>query len=142
MVRPNPNSAAVWHYTGHDANGDGELAFEERMHRAWAWSPSRTDILVVADLAGLVHCLDAKTGRLHWTHDMMAAVWGSPLIVDGKIYLGDEDGDVAVFELSAKKKLLAENNMADSVYSAPVVAGNTLFISTRTRLFAIAAEGK
>jgi len=73
---------------------------------------------------------------------MMATVWGSPLVVDGKVYLGDEDGDVAVFELSAKKKLLAENNMGDSVYSAPVAAGNTLFISTRTRLFAIAAKEK
>jgi outer membrane protein assembly factor BamB len=142
VVRPNPNSAAVWEYTGHDANGDGELAFEERMHRALGMVAVKDDILVVADLAGLVHCLDAKTGRLHWTHDMMATVWGSPLVVDGKVYLGDEDGDVAVFELSAKKKLLAENSMADAVYSAPVVAGNTLFISTRTRLFAIAAEGK
>ena len=110
--------AAIWEYTGHDANGDGEMAFEERMHRALGMVAVKDGLLVVADLAGLVHCLDAKTGRVHWTHDMMATVWGSPLVVDGKIYLGDEDGDVAVFELSAKMNLLAENNMGDSVYSA------------------------
>jgi outer membrane protein assembly factor BamB len=142
VVKANPNSAAIWEYTGHDANGDGEMAFEERMHRALGMVAIKNDILVVADLAGLVHCLDAKTGRPHWTHDMMATVWSSPLVVDGKVYLGDEDGDMAVFELSAKKNLLAENSMGDSVYSAAVVAGNTLFIATRTRLLAIAAEGQ
>ena len=25
---------------------------------------------------------------------MFAAVWGSPFVADGKVYLGDEDGDV------------------------------------------------
>ena len=31
-------------------------------------------------------------------HDMLAAVWGSPFVVDGKVYLGDEDGDVVVLQ--------------------------------------------
>jgi len=71
---------------------------------------------------------------------MLAAIWGSALIVDGKVYIGDEDGDLAVFELSAERKLLAENNMDNSVYSTPVVARNILYISTRTHLVAISTE--
>jgi outer membrane protein assembly factor BamB len=139
-VKPNPNSAAVWHYAGQDLNGDGKLDFEETMHRALGMVAVKDNLLVIGDFAGLVHCLDAKTGKLHWTYDMLAAVWGSPLIVEGKIYLGDEDGDVAVFALSAQKKLLAENNMGSSVYSTPVVADNTLYISTRDHLIAISAK--
>ena len=27
---------------------------------------------------------------------MFAAIWGSPMVIDGKVYLGDEDGDVTV----------------------------------------------
>ena len=38
----------------------------------------------------------SKTGKPYWTHDMLAAVWGSPMVVDGKVYLGDEDGDIVV----------------------------------------------
>jgi len=139
VVRHNPNSAAVWHYTGQDANRDGKFDFEETMHRALGMVAVKDNLLVIADLAGLVHCLDAKTGRVHWTYDMLAAVWGSPLLVDGKIYLGDEDGDVAVFALSPKLKLLAENNMESSVYSTPVVAHNILYIATRTHLVAVRA---
>ena len=42
----------------------------------------------------MFHCLNAKTGKVNWAYDMLAAAWGSPLIVDGKVYIGDEDGDV------------------------------------------------
>ena len=139
-VQKNPNSAAVWLYEGQDSDGDGELGFEESMHRGLGTVAVKDGLLFVADLAGLFHCLDAKTGKPHWTHDMLAAVWGSPLIADGKVYLGDEDGDVVVFELSSKQNLLAENNVGDSVYSTPVACGDVLYISTRSRLFAIAAE--
>ena len=112
------------------------------MHRTIGMAAIRDDLLVIADLAGLVHCLDVRTGKVHWTYDMMAAVWGSPLIADGKIFLGDEDGDVRVFALSPQLKLLAENAMQSAVYSTPVAAGNVLYISTRNHLFAIAEEGK
>ena len=139
-VKPNPNSAVVWRYAGFDANGDGKLEFKEAMHRTLGMVAIKDGLLVIADLAGSVHCLDAKTGKLHWTYDMMAAVWGSPLVVDGKIYIGDEDGDMAVFELAPKFKLLAENNMGSAVYSSAVVADNVLYIATRNRLFAIGAK--
>ena len=55
---------------------------------------------------------------------------------------GDEDGDLAVFALSAQKKLLAENTLGSSVYSTPVVADDTLYISTREHLIAIKAEAE
>jgi outer membrane protein assembly factor BamB len=139
-IRPNPNSAAVWHYRGHDANGDGEYDFEETMHRSLGMAAIRDDLLVLGDYAGLIHCLNAKTGELHWTYDTLAVIWGSPLIADGKIYVGDEDGDVAVLALSSERKLLAENNMGNSVYSAPVAADGVLYISTRSHVIAICAE--
>jgi outer membrane protein assembly factor BamB len=137
VVRPNPNSAAVWHYTGFDANGDGKLDFKETMHRTLGMAAIQGDLLVIADLAGLMHCLDAKTGKVHWTHDMMSAMWGTPLVADGKVFIGDEDGDVAVFELSPKLKLLAKNGVGSAVYTSVVAANNTLFIATRTHLIAV-----
>ena len=136
-LRPNPNSAAVWRYAGFDANGDGKLDFEETMHRSISMAVIKDGLLVIADLSGLVHCLDAKTGKVHWTHDLMSQVWGSPCVADGKIYIGDQDGDVAVFELSSKPKLLAKNAMGDAVYSTPVVADDVLYISTITHLIAV-----
>jgi outer membrane protein assembly factor BamB len=142
VARPNPNSAAVWHYSETDANGDGKVAFEESMHRTIGTVAIADDLVYIADFCGLVHCLDAKTGKPHWTHDMLAASWGSPLIVDGKVYIGDEDGDVTIFKLSPELEVIAEINMQNSVYSTPIVANGTLYISNKGHLFAIQADGK
>jgi len=140
VLQANPNSAAVWHYTGHDANEDGRFDFEETMHRTIGMVAVKDGLLVIADMSGLVHCLDAKTGRLHWTYDTLAAVWGSPLVVDGKIFIGDEDGEMCVFELSPEQNLLAENYMGASIYSSAVAVDNVLYVATRTHLIAIAAK--
>ncbi len=139
FTRPNPNSAAVWHYEGEDLNKNGKLEFEESMHRTCGTAAIKDDILVIPDFSGLVHCLDAKTGKCHWTHDMLSACWSSALIVDGKIYIGDEDGDIKIFKLGPTKELIGEINMGSSVYSTPIVANGVLFISTKNQLFAIQA---
>ena len=68
---------------------------------------------------------------------MLAASWGSPLVVDGKVYIGDEDGDVCIFKLSKEMELITEINMGNSVYSTPIVANETLYIANRSHLFAI-----
>ncbi|MEI7782489.1 MAG: PQQ-binding-like beta-propeller repeat protein, partial [Planctomycetota bacterium] len=137
VARANPNSAALWHYAGSDADGNGKLDFEETMHRTCGTVAIHDGLLLVADFSGLFHCLDLKTGRPHWTHDMLAASWGSPLIVDGKVYIGAEDGDISIFRLSKEKDLIAEINMGNSVYSTPIVAGDTLYIANKSHLFAI-----
>jgi outer membrane protein assembly factor BamB len=136
----NPNSAAVWHFAQFDLDGDGKIAFEEQMHRSASNATIKDGLLLVTDISGLVHCLDAKTGRLHWTHDLFAACWGTPLIVDGKVIVGDEDGDVTVLRLSDTLEVLGETTVDTSVYATPIVAGGVLYIASRTRLYAITAD--
>ncbi len=137
VVKPNPNSAVVWHYARHDADGDGEYDFEEIMHRSLGMPAIHGDLLIIADVCGLIHCLDVKTGKPHWTYDSYASIWGSALIADGKVYIGDEDGDLAVFELSKEMNLLGEPNMGDSIYATPTTAGGALYIATRSTLVAL-----
>ena len=88
-----------------------------------------------------IYLIDAKTGKPFWVHDMLAAVWGSPYVVDGKVYLGDEDGDVVILGAGRQKKEIAEINMGSSVYCTPVAAKNTLYIVNRNQLFAIRGTG-
>ena len=69
---------------------------------------------------------------------MFAAMWSSTLVADGKVYLGDEDGDVVVMQHGKEKKVLAEMNMGSAVYATPVPAHGVLFINNRNQLFALA----
>jgi len=138
----NPNSGVVWKYESNDANGDGKIDFEEQFHRSIATVAIKDNLLVCPDFSGLFHCVDAQTGKVHWTYDMLAATWGSPLIAGDKVMVGDEDGDVAVFNLSAEKQEpLVEVNMLNSVLSSPIVANGTLYIANRDHIFAIAPPG-
>jgi outer membrane protein assembly factor BamB len=95
-----------------------------------------TGLLFVGDFSGFIHCLDAETGKLYWTYDMKAHMWGSTMVADGKLYAGDEDGDVVVMAATKEKKLLSETNLGAPVYSTPVVANGTIYISSNTHLFA------
>ena len=96
-------------------------------------------MIYLSDFSGFLHCLDLKTGKPYWTHDMFAAIWGSPMVIDGKVYLGDEDGDVTVLNADRTLKVIAESNMGSSVYSTPVPANGKLFIVNRNELFAISS---
>ena len=142
VARPNPNSAAVWHYSTYDLDGNGKIAFEETMHRTCGTVVIKDDLLYLADFSGLFHCVDATSGKPYWTHDLFAAVWGSALIVDGKVYVGDEEGKISVFKHDKVKKVISEIEMGNSVYTTPVVADDILYVANKTHIFAIAPDKK
>ncbi len=150
LARPNPNSAAVWQYSAYDLNGNGKIENEETMHRTISTATIKDDLLFIPDFTGFLHCLDAKTGKPHWTYDLHAACWGSALIVEDKVYVGNEDGDVFIFRLAPKMELLSKDSdgkpggisMNSAIYGTPIVAGGVLYIANKNYLFAIQAGAK
>jgi outer membrane protein assembly factor BamB len=113
----------------------------DKIHRSISTvSITPEGLLFVADFSGYLYCFDAETGKLYWTHDLKAHIWGSTLVADGKVYIGDEDGDLAVFAASKEKKLLSETNLGAPVYSTPIVANGVLYISSNTHLFAFSTK--
>ena len=135
--KPNPNSAAVWRYSGSNPK-----VLEQTMHRSVSTVAISKDLLFVPDFSGVFHCLDAKTGKIHWTYDLLAACWASPMIVNDRVYISDEDGDVAVFKLSSQMELLQETNLGSAICTTPIVANDTLFITTSNRLWALQEGAK
>ena len=120
--------ATVWHRHGDDFN------------RTMSTAAIYDGLMYIADLSGFLYCLDVKTGEHYWTHDTFAAIWGSAFAADGKVYLGDEDGDIVILKAGKTEEVLYEVNMGSAVYSTPVAKNGVLYIASRTTLFAI--EGK
>jgi outer membrane protein assembly factor BamB len=95
------------------------------------------DGLVYApDLSGRIHCIDFETGKRYWEADVLAAIWGSTMVVDGKVFLGDEDGILSVFEAGKKLNKIKEIEFRSSIYSTPTIANGVMFVSDRSRLYA------
>jgi outer membrane protein assembly factor BamB len=120
-----------------DITKTGAVWHNDVVQRAMSTVAVHDGIVYFCDLAGFFRALDAKTGKTLWQHDLEAAVWSSPYVVDGKVFVGDEDGDVVVFQTGREQKVLFETNFFDCVYTTPVAANGALYITNRTKLFAI-----
>jgi outer membrane protein assembly factor BamB len=120
-----------------DITTTGRLWHYDKIRRSISTPSVKDGIVYNPDFSGFLHALDARTGEPLWTHDMFAAMWSSTMVADGKIYLGDEDGDVIIMQHGKEKKVIAEINMGSSVYSTVVTANGVMYIMTRNELFAI-----
>lgn len=112
-------------------------------------SVTEDGLLFIADYSGVLHCLDAKTGQLIWTHDTLSHIWGSTLVAGGYVYLGNEDGEVIILKASRDadadkdgkikgSELVAGVEFPSPVYSSPVAANGTLYVATQTHVYAFA----
>ena len=119
-------SGLVWRYTD--------------MDRAISTVSIVDGIVYVADYAGFVHCLDADSGQVYWKYDTLGHIWGSTLVADGKIFIGNEDGVLTILKTGKEKKLISENHFEGNIYSSPIVANGVLYVSTQSHLYAIAAQ--
>ncbi|HEY2253821.1 MAG TPA: PQQ-binding-like beta-propeller repeat protein, partial [Planctomycetaceae bacterium] len=146
-VIPNPNSGQIWEFTlDNDGNEHTDL-----MHGTMSNVAVHKGLAIALDHWGAVHCLDAKTGKLHWSYDALAPIYGSPLIVDDKVFVVDHEGDVMVFNLSHDPQIamrrrdgafepFSQMAMGNAVDCSPIFANGVLYLAGQNELFAIAAD--
>ncbi|MBC7354306.1 MAG: PQQ-binding-like beta-propeller repeat protein [Thermogutta sp.] len=127
-----------------DATGQGDVT---HTHQLWSYplkehccsTPSIWNGLVfVADCGGYLHCVDAETGQPYWTHDLEGEVWASTLVADGKVYVGTRRGLFWIFKADSTKQLLARIELGDGTASTAVAANGVLYVTTLSRLYAVA----
>jgi len=139
--KPNPNSGQIWHLGGIDQDGSqtGEKG-AEAFRRTLSTAAIHDGLGYVPDLSGRVHCIDFERGRRYWEADVLAAIWGSCMVADGKVFVGDEDGILTVFAEGKELKKLAEFEFNSSIYSTITIAHGVIFVTDRSRLYAIATQ--
>ncbi|MBA4064362.1 MAG: hypothetical protein C0501_11745 [Isosphaera sp.] len=104
--KPNPNSHVVWHFGGEETR---KWAIRDyKFGRTMSTVAIVDGILYVPELAGQMHCLNAKTGEHYWQYDMKAGVWGSAYYADGKLYVGTDAGDLFVYRHDKKPEKFDE----------------------------------
>jgi outer membrane protein assembly factor BamB len=120
-----------------DITVSGRIWENTGIRRSLSTAAISDGLLYIADFTGFLHCLDLNSGKEVWNYDTLAAVWGSPLVADGKVYLGDEDGDLAVLQAGEELKVISEIYMGSAIYGTPVAANGVLYIMNRHELYAI-----
>ena len=123
-----------------DITETGLVFHFDNIRRSISTAAIADDLVYLPDFTGYLHCIDANTGEAYWVHDMLSAVWGSAIVIDGKLFVGNEDGDIVIMQAGKEHKPLGRMTMLASVYSTPVPANGALFIMTGNRLYALAVN--
>jgi outer membrane protein assembly factor BamB len=133
-TKKNPGSGVIWHYGGPaGADADRDFIFGRTISTAAV----HDGLIYIAELEGFLHCLDAKTGKKYWDHNLRAETWGSPYWVDGKVYIGNDDGDMYIFRHGKEKKDPEVISMGTRIRSTPVAVNGVLYVMTENHLYAI-----
>ena len=62
------------------------------------------ELYMISDQLGIASCLDARTGRAHWSQRLGGNYSASPLLADGKIYFQSQEGTAIVVKAEASAK--------------------------------------
>ncbi len=89
-------------------------------------------LLYVADTAGFLNCFDALSGQKLWAHDLGTKVWASsPLIADGKVYVGSAKGDFFILRAAREKEVLWTGETKAEITTPTAVDGVLYVFSAR-----------
>lgn len=77
---------------------------------------------------GVVSCMETETSNNVWTKRVGGNYSSSPVLINGKIYCIDEDGNVAVIDATPKFRLYGKSPLGDKSHSTPSVAHNRLYL--------------
>lgn len=94
-------------------------------------------LLFIVDCGRTIHCVDAETGKPYWTQQVADQMWSSPLVADGKVYVGSRRGDFWILAASKEKKVLCTVQLGSAISGCAVAANGVLYIPTATHLYAV-----
>jgi outer membrane protein assembly factor BamB len=106
-------------------------------------APNTPSFLAVGDelylLAdnGVLSCLDARTGTVHYQERACGPSSASPVFAEGRIYLLDEEGLGVVIAAGKQFRKVAENPIRERTLASYAVTDGALFIRSAEHLFKI-----
>jgi len=117
------------HTVAIEADGSGKTAWQNTTR---AYVPSMLvregHVYAVLD-SGQAVCWKSDTGEELWREKVDRDFYGSPVMLDSRIYSTNQHGITSVFEVTPKQfKLLSQNALGDESFSSPSICGNRIYL--------------
>jgi outer membrane protein assembly factor BamB len=134
----NKGSALVWAFGG-PVQPRPERGPTAYFGRTVSTAAVHQGLAYITEENGYLHCLDAATGSRIWIYDLEVSLFGSPYLVDNRVFVGTDEGEVLIFAHRRAARVLATIDLEEPICTTPVAANGTLYVATRSKLFAIAS---
>jgi outer membrane protein assembly factor BamB len=101
------------------------------------------DRLYTVDNSAIVGAFDLKTGAKLWDKSLGTLQKGSPLLADGKLYIGTENGKFYILRPSATgvevldEDLLGTAQTPEPIVASPIVADGRIYVTSMDATYAI-----
>jgi outer membrane protein assembly factor BamB len=124
-------------------DGQGDVTATHVVWKLAKGAPKTPSMLLVGDElyffsdSGIATCVDAKTGTVHWTERVGGNYSASPVFVDGRIYLQNEEGIGVVLAPGKTFHELARNALGERTLASCAVTDGALFIRTESKLYRV-----
>lgn len=150
---PNPDNAKHGKVVCLDASQVTEkkpkLVWEVNGIRARYASPALHEgRLYICDDLGRLYCLDAKTGKRSWSFRYGRNTKGSPVVADGKIYIGEVDSRFLILkpedrrcELLHEQEFPAVDGVTVEINGSPAIVNGRVYFMTSTALYCLGKKG-
>ena len=127
---------------GNAATGaEAEVAYELKGSLPYVCTPvAYGDLLFSWFDRGVVTCLDAPSGKIHWQERVGGNYFSSPVRVADRIYCISREGEVVVLAAKKKFKELSRVDLKERSNSTPAVADGTMYLRTVSHLMSLGGK--
>jgi len=98
-------------------------------------------LYMVNDIASIVTCLEAMTGKVMWQGRLGVArregFSASPVAVDGKVFFTNDEGETFVLKAGPTFELMHVNALDETTLATPALVDGRWYIRTDRHLYAI-----
>jgi outer membrane protein assembly factor BamB len=103
--------------------------------------------IYVADNGGILFAFDVKTGKQLWTEKLGTIQKSSPVLADGKLYVGTENGKFYIIRPHADKAEILDSDqlgtedIPEPIIASPAVARGRVYVVTMAAMYALGPKG-
>ena len=111
----------------------GKPSLAYKLRRSIPYVPTglaKDNLLFLWSDAGIVTCVEAKTGKIHWQERVEGRFFGSPVWAEGRLFCISTTGKVVVIAASKEFKPIAVNDLEEDSNATPALAGDRIYFRT------------
>ncbi len=126
-----------------DGNGDvsnSHIAWRSTDGAYYVPSPVTVgDFLITTMTNGMVHCIEAATGKIFWKENL-GKQYSSAVLINGLVYMPNDEGVITVIKPGPVYEAIAKNVIGETMFSSPAISNGRIYLKGAKHLFCIGVK--